>query len=153
MSFLENRIPPPVILLLAMLFMRLVASFDTSTWLYFDYRKWVALGICFIGVAIVVSAVLSFKRAQTTVNPLAPESSSQLVTSGIFKLSRNPMYLGMVFVAIAWGIYLASIVSFIMVAIFVLYITRFQIKPEERAMQSLFGNEFENYAKATRRWL
>lgn len=153
MSYLENRVPPPMILLISMLCMRIIAGFDNSTLLSFKLHNWVALAICIAGVAIAISAVVSFKKAQTTINPLAPESSSRLVTSGIFKLTRNPMYLGMALVGFAWGFYLASVYSLMMVAVFVVLITYFQIKPEERAMRRLFGGDFERYAKATRRWL
>lgn len=153
MNYLENRVPPPVVLLISLVIMRFIAMFDKNTWLMLEYHTWVAVGICVVGVAIAIVAVAGFKKAQTTVNPLAPERASRLVVHGIFKVSRNPMYLGMTLVAIAWAVYLGSLYSLSGVIIFMLFITRFQIKPEERAMATLFGDEFERYARSTRRWV
>jgi protein-S-isoprenylcysteine O-methyltransferase Ste14 len=111
----------------------------------------VALGA--IGIAIAIGGVMSFRRAKTTVNPLKPETSAVLVSTGVYSFTRNPMYLGMVSVLFGWAAYLSSIWSLLGPVLFALYITRFQIVPEERALERLFGAPFAEYKKRVRRWL
>ena len=113
----------------------------------------VAVILALVGVAIALSGVISFRRAQTTVNPLKPETSTALVTTGIYRITRNPMYLGMLAVLLAWAAYLSSAWALLGPVAFALYITRFQIIPEERALQSLFSTTFVEYTQRTRRWL
>lgn len=105
------------------------------------------------GVAIALSGVVSFRRVRTTVNPLKPEASTSLVSTGIYKVTRNPMYLGMLAVLLAWAAYLPSVLALLGPAAFALYITRFQIIPEERVLHSLFGAAFVEYTQKVRRWL
>jgi protein-S-isoprenylcysteine O-methyltransferase Ste14 len=97
--------------------------------------------------------VVAFRRAGTTVNPMKPESSSSLVVSGIYAFTRNPMYLGFLFALLAWAIYLSHPAAFLVLPLFVWYMNRFQIEPEERALASLFGEAFTTYAARVRRWL
>jgi protein-S-isoprenylcysteine O-methyltransferase Ste14 len=87
------------------------------------------------------------------VNPLSPEQSTKLVTDGIFKYSRNPMYLGMVFILSSMAVFFNLIGGIILIALFCSYITKFQIIPEERAMSNLFSQDFNKYKHATRRWI
>jgi len=100
-----------------------------------------------------MGGVVSFRRAKTTVNPLRPEASAALVSTGVYSFTRNPMYLGMALVLFAWAAYLSSIWSLVGPVLFALYITRFQIVPEERALERLFGASFAEYKKRVRRWL
>jgi protein-S-isoprenylcysteine O-methyltransferase Ste14 len=106
-----------------------------------------------IGVAVALSGVLAFRRAQTTVNPLKPETSAALVSTGVYSFTRNPMYLGMVLGLFAWAVYLSSVWSLLGPVVFALYITRFQIIPEERVLDRLFGASFAAYKRRVRRWL
>jgi protein-S-isoprenylcysteine O-methyltransferase Ste14 len=105
------------------------------------------------GVAVAVAGVISFRRAETTVNPLKPESATSLVSTGVFAVTRNPMYLGLLLALVGWAMYLAAPVPLIGPVGFWLYIDRFQIVPEERALKKLFGNHFDEYAANVRRWL
>jgi protein-S-isoprenylcysteine O-methyltransferase Ste14 len=116
-------------------------------------RLLVVAALCAIGVVVALSGVMSFRRARTTVNPLKPETSAALVSTGVYSFTRNPMYLGMVLVLFAWAVYLASIWSLVGPVLFALYITRFQIIPEERVLDGLFGPPFAEYKKRVRRWL
>ena len=100
-----------------------------------------------------IAGVVSFRKAKTTVNPLKPEEATSLVNSGIFRFTRNPMYVGFALVLLAWAIYLSSPLSLVGVLGFILYIDRLQIEPEERALNELFGSEFESYRSNVRRWL
>ncbi|MCG9730872.1 isoprenylcysteine carboxylmethyltransferase family protein [Shewanella sp. Isolate13] len=106
-----------------------------------------------LGVLCAFAGVISFNRAKTTVHPLKPETASALVTSGIYRFSRNPMYLGMAFTLCAWACYLGNIWSLVGVIGFLLYMYRFQIRPEERALERLFGQAFIDYKKRVRPWL
>lgn len=156
MAFLENKIPPPLVLLIVLIAMTIGAHFDQTRLLKVDIAYWnagTALLIGLAGTLVAISGVISFRKAQTTVNPLQPEKASRLVVNGVFRFSRNPMYLGMALVCIAWVIYLASPWCLFGVLAFVLFITRFQIIPEERAMRRLFGDQFARYQAETRRWI
>jgi protein-S-isoprenylcysteine O-methyltransferase Ste14 len=113
----------------------------------------VAVGLGLAGVAVIGSAMLSFWIARTTVNPMKPSSASFLVTSGIYGFTRNPMYLGMLLALVGWALYVANVLSFLFLPAFILYMNRFQIEPEERALTALFGPEFLEYASRVRRWI
>ena len=108
--------------------------------------------MCYRSIFFSISGLLAFRAARTTVNPLKPEAASALVQSGVYRVSRNPMYVGFALLLLAWCLYLGSLLSFIGVLSFVFFIDRFQVLPEERAMHSLFGTEFDDYAKKVRRW-
>lgn len=117
---------------------------------------WHELAIAFflaMAAYVALSAILLFKSTGTTVDPRAPEAASILVTDGVFRWTRNPMYLGLCCCLFALGTYLASLVSLVVVPVFILYITRYQILPEERALKARFGEQFDAYCKVTRRWL
>ncbi|MGQ0510810.1 MAG: methyltransferase family protein [Betaproteobacteria bacterium] len=112
-----------------------------------------AILLAFLGAAIDVAGLLAFRKARTTINPLKPEKASSLVQSGIYRYTRNPMYLGMLVLLLAWTAYLAHPAAFAVLPLFVLYINRFQIEPEERAMAKLFGAQFDDYRNRVRRWI
>ena len=109
----------------------------------------------FFSAALIIglSAVFGFHRAKTTVNPLKPEASTALVTGGIYQWTRNPMYLAMLLVLVAWACIVSNWASLAMLPLFVAYLNRFQIGPEERALHARFGAEFESYRRKVRRWL
>jgi protein-S-isoprenylcysteine O-methyltransferase Ste14 len=154
MRFLELRVPPPLVgVIIAGAMWFIASSLPPLLPLPVSARLPVAIILALVGVAIALSGVISFRRAQTTVNPLKPETSTALVSSGIFRITRNPMYLGMLAVLLAWAAYLSSAWALLGPVAFALYITRFQIIPEERALQSLFGTTFVEYTQRTRRWL
>ena len=153
MQALENRIPPPIVTALFGLLMWLTARYTPGLAPANLVRVLVALLVLTIGVFFSVVGVLSFRQAQTTVNPLKPETASALVRSGIYQYSRNPMYVGFALVLLAWACYLASLFALFGVLGFVLYMNRFQIRPEERALITLFGSEYQVYQTQVRRWL
>ena len=107
-----------------------------------------------IALLICIAGVVSFRIAQTTVNPNKPEQASTLVIKGIYRVSRNPMYLGFLLLLIAWGMYLSHWLSLLLLpTIFVIYINRFQIPLEEEALHLKFGDEFISYKKLVHKWL
>ena len=153
MRFLELRIPPPIVGLIVGGGMWTVAHLPPILPLPWLARLLVALVLVTIGAAVAVGGIASFRRARTTVNPLKPETSVALVSTGVYSFTRNPMYLGMVLALFAWAVYLSSVWSLLGPVLFALYITRFQIVPEERVLDRLFGASFAAYKKRVRRWL
>lgn len=153
MGALENRIPPPLVATLFGLLMWLAARLlPGALQLAIEWRIGLALLVLLAGVAICLAGVLSFRHARTTVNPLKPETASALVSSGVYRYTRNPMYLGFATTLLAWAIYLAWPLALLGVMGFVLYMNRFQIEPEERALAGLFGSDFAQYCSQVRRW-
>ena len=116
-------------------------------------RLAVSIALLVLGVAVSAAGVLSFRRARTTLNPTKPEEASSLVRTGIYRITRNPMYLGLVLVLVGWATFLSSAWALLGVASFVLYMSRFQIAPEERALSALFAGEYASYKASVRRWL
>lgn len=149
---LENRIPPPIVAGIFAALMWLVSRYVPGLEQESSMRTGVALVPLVVGAVVCLSGVVSFRRAKTTVNPLKPETASSLVASGVFRYSRNPMYLGFALILVAWAAFLSSPIALLGVVGFVLYINRFQIAPEERALTSLFGQEFVEYKLRVRRW-
>lgn len=153
MRYLELRFPPTLVWTTVAAAMWVIASLPPIWPPPSSFRLWTGVILLVLGIAIAQSAIISFRRAQTTVNPLEPATSTSLVSSGIFAITRNPMYLGMLIDLLGWAAYLASALALLGPVAFVLYVTRFQIIPEERAMHSLFGSAFSEYSERVRRWL
>lgn len=149
MDWLEHRIPPPLVAIITAVLMWLVVRPIAPL----GNRLWLALLVVLAGVAVCLAGVASFRRARTTVNPLKPESASSLVVAGIYRHTRNPMYLGFAIILLGWCVFLGSALAVIGVAAFVLFIGRFQIRPEERALRELFGAEFDAFCGRVRRWV
>ncbi len=109
--------------------------------------------LALIGALTCVTGVVSFRRAKTTVNPMKPNSTSSLVISGIYKYTRNPMYLGLVLVLLGWAAFLSNLAALALLPAFVLYINRFQIMPEENVLASSFPHAYAAYRARVRRWI
>jgi protein-S-isoprenylcysteine O-methyltransferase Ste14 len=150
---LELKIPPLALVLIAALLMWLGASWVPEFNFQIHFQAIVAWILGFLGVIVCVLGVLEFKRVRTTVNPTKPQSSSSLVKTGIYSSTRNPMYLGFVLILAGWATATGSFVAFLALPAFVVYMNRFQIKPEERALTSIFGEEFKAYCAIVRRWI
>jgi protein-S-isoprenylcysteine O-methyltransferase Ste14 len=148
---LNNKIPPVIVVLFFAGIMALIAHYSVIDFTVFV--AYFAASLVIIGCASCLAGVVSFKLAKTTVNPNKPEQASKLVTSGIYRISRNPMYLGFAFILAGWGVWLSSVWAMLGVVGFIGYLTLFQIMPEERALSKLFGDEFTAYKARVRRWL
>ena len=137
---MNNKIPPPIVTL----FFGLCIYLSRSYFPEFSNSVLNLLSIIsfVVGIFVFAAAVSSFKKQKTTVNPISIENASSLVVSGIFKYSRNPMYLGMSFVLLGLTFKFNVIGGLFLTGIFMLFITIFQIKPEEVAMEKLFDQEF-----------
>ena len=148
---METKIPPPVVTLI--FGFAIYVSRKIFPEIEIQYSSFFGMILLLLGFFILISAVKLFRNDKTTVNPLSPEQATKLVTNGIFKLSRNPMYLGMAVILASVAVFFNIIGGIIFMALFCLYITKFQIIPEEKAMKELFAQDFEQYMKATRRWI
>lgn len=152
MSKLELKVPP--VLLVALFAVAMYAMSAATIEGRADGIPVLLSMMCAIaGGLICMTGVVQFRKVRTTVNPVNPASASSLVTSGIYKVSRNPMYLGFLLILLAWAFFLSNAYSAAAIPFFVFYMNRFQIVPEERALARLFGHEFTAYASKVRRWI
>jgi protein-S-isoprenylcysteine O-methyltransferase Ste14 len=119
----------------------------------FPWRFTLIVVVLVAGILVGGIAVSLFARARTTVNPLKPRESSALVTRGVYRWTRNPMYLGMLIVLVAWALFVANWLAFVGLPLFIVLINRFQIGPEERVLRERFGAPFDDYCRKVRRWL
>ncbi|MEO1013912.1 MAG: isoprenylcysteine carboxylmethyltransferase family protein [Pseudomonadota bacterium] len=146
-------IPPPAIGAL------LALGMWTWAWatpeMAFDLSFWRPLAFVFgaAGLAIDLTSVAAFFRRKTTVNPMTPEKTRRLVVDGFYRFSRNPMYLGMLLMLIGWALWLGHPFGFAGPALFIWLINEMQIKPEERALEEIFGEEYLAYKARVRRWI
>ena len=153
MTTLEHRIPPPIVGLLVAAGMWAVATLGPLLPISDTFRLAVVAILAATGLSFDLLGFLAFHASRTTINPLKPERASTLVTGGVYRITRNPMYVGLAVLLTAWAVYLAAVVPLLGPVLFVLYITRFQIRPEERILAGLFGDEYSRYAARVRRWL
>ncbi|KGJ97428.1 methyltransferase family protein [Colwellia psychrerythraea] len=153
MKFLENKIPPPLVALLTAAGMWWLSTLTPLITLTSTIKMALVAVFTLSGAFFALAGAVSFRLAKTTVNPLKPDTASSLVTSGIYQFSRNPMYVGFVAFLFAWTSYLESAWGVALIAVYVAYIQRFQIMPEERALIKIFKDEFINYKKQVRPWL
>ncbi len=148
---LNNKIPPVLVVLFFAGLMALIAHYSVI-----DFSAFITyIAVIFVGIGVIfcIAGVVSFRLAKTTVNPNNPEQASELVTKGIYRISRNPMYVGFAFILLGWGVWLMSIWAIICIVGFIAYITQFQIIPEERALIKIFGQQYVDYMNRVRRWL
>jgi protein-S-isoprenylcysteine O-methyltransferase Ste14 len=153
MNALELKIPPLAQVLIIAGLMSLAAALSRDFLLPLAIRWWGAMLFVGSGGLLALAGGWSFHRRGTTVNPLQPETASALVTSGVYRLSRNPMYAGFLLCLCGWGCYLGNAYALLGPVAFVLYMNRFQIIPEERALERIFGAEYDAYHRMVRRWL
>ena len=150
---LELKIPPPLVALCVALMMWfttwIVGPADMPRLL----RVGAALALVVAGLGFDLAGLASFLRAKTTINPLRPAATSALVMSGVYRFTRNPMYVGLLLVLLGWATYLGNGVAYLLAPLFVFYIGRFQIVPEERMLADKFGADYAAYRAKVRCWL
>ena len=150
---LELRIPPVLVWFGFAAAMFGVAGAGPALDFELAGSSWIALALGVLGVAVAVAGVAAFRRKGTTVNPLTPNATSLVVSSGVYRVSRNPMYLGFFLALAGWAVYLSNLGAALLLPVYVAYMTRLQIEPEERALLAKFGPEFAEYMSRVRRWL
>lgn len=152
LSKIELKVPPVAQVLVVMLLMFGCAQFYESSF-YFNNQLEISGFIAAFGLLVIVAGVVQFRIANTTVNPVKPNETSKVVATGIYRWTRNPMYLGMLLTILGWFVYLGVVVNLVFIAIFIGYMNRFQIKPEEAMLKQLFSEEYEQYINRVRRWI
>jgi protein-S-isoprenylcysteine O-methyltransferase Ste14 len=150
---LELRVPPPVVACLIAGSMWGIALVGPILDVPHFARSIAVLTLVIIGVSFSLAGVVSFRRAKTTVNPMKPGNTTTLVNSGIYRVTRNPMYVGFLFILIAWAVYLLSLWALLGPLAYIIYINVFQIVPEEKVLSAKFGATFDDYKARVRRWL
>ena len=151
MMNIKTKFPPPLV---ALTFGFLI-NYTKNIFPKIEIKNEIIFGSFMIisGLIIILSAIILFKKYQTTITPLNPSNATKLITDGIYKFSRNPMYLGLLFVLFGISIILNPTGGLFLIPLFILYLNIFQIVPEENAMVDLFKDEFLEYRKNVRRWI
>ena len=153
MDALELKIPPVVLVLVLAMTMWIVAMQLPSLAFTLPGRHGLAAIISDVGIFFILAGAYEFQKAKTTLNPTTPAATSSVVASGIYRVSRNPMYVGFLLVLTGWAIFLSHPLPFLLLPAFVAYMNRFQISPEERVLSAKFGDEYDTYKQSVRRWL
>ncbi len=150
---MELKIPPPLLALMCEAFMWGISKTVGLSSVESGVAGPLSLIVLIVGLAISISAIALFRKAKTTINAMKPQSATRLVYAGIYRLSRNPMYLSVLLILTSWAIWLENYFNLAVLFFFVWYITKFQIVPEEKALEELFPEEFESYKSKVRRWI
>lgn len=146
-------IPPPIVALACAAAIwalaRYVPGFDVQV----PGQRMAAFALIGLGLLLDASSIAAFLRAKTTISPLSPEKSAQLVETGFYRITRNPMYLGLLLLLAGYALLQGSALTLPVLAFFIAYITHFQIKPEEERLAGLFGEDYQRYRQRVRRWI
>ncbi len=146
-------IPPPVYaLMMGGLMWFLNHNFPIYHFIAMPWN-WIGIGLILISGAFDIWSILLFLKKHTTANPMKPENTTGLVTKGLYKITRNPMYVGLLVILTGYAIWLGSVSPFLVLPLYYFLITEMQIKPEEEILEQKFGQEYLNYKKRVRRWL
>lgn len=145
-------VPPPIQAAICVGLMALVVRYVPELAFSFPYQLYVAGALSLIGISIDLASLRMFYKQQTTVSPISPEKTSQLVVNGIYQYSRNPMYLGLAIILFGIAIWFGNYGSIAIVPCFIWYVTKYQIQPEEEVLLEKFGVEYANYCAQTGRW-
>lgn len=152
MARLELKIPPAAWFAFFALAMWGLAAACPFAALPLPWKRAGALALAVPGGLCDAVGILEFRKARTTVHPGRPEQAARLVTTGIYRASRNPMYLGLLLILAGWSLALANAAAMLALPAFVACLNRYQIRPEERRLREKFGAEFDAYARTVRRW-
>ncbi len=150
---LELKIPPLVVTLIFGLIAWGISNWFSSASLSITLFKVASYVIFGLGVVIALVAVIKFKKEDTTVDPTSPSKSTSLVINGVYRYTRNPMYLSFFLWLLAYSLYLGNPINLLSLVFFIIYMNNFQIKAEERVLKETFGNEYEVYSSRVRRWI
>jgi len=153
LSLFELKISPVMLTIILAVLMWLMARVTEGYSIAPALRFGAMFSLFTAGTALAVAGILEFRKARTTVNPWRPHASSELVINGIYRWTRNPMYLALQLALVGWGLGLANLYSLLLGFVFVPYMNRFQIQPEENALTRTYGREFRDYCLRVRRWL
>ena len=148
---MKTKIPPPILALIMIALIYISSLFiETTT---FNYQGLLSILFLILGLACAIPSFKLFARYKTTISPLKPSDATALVTEGMYRYSRNPMYLGLLLITIASTIWFGTWLGIIINIVFIFLINFLQIIPEEEALLEIFGEEYEEYKKNVRRWI
>lgn len=150
---LQLKIPPPVYAISIGLLMWLLNRYFPLVHLTDAPWNRVGIAIMIIAGSLDLWSLFLFLKKHTTANPMKPQNTSGIVTTGLYKISRNPMYVGLLMILTGYAVWLGSLTPFLMLPVFYALITEMQIKPEEKILEQKFGDEYLNYKHRVRRWL
>lgn len=153
MKWLRLKIPPALLFLICIGLMWILNRWITPEPLLFKSKDWLVGPLILFGGLIALLGVIEFSRKSTTVNPHKPQNTTAFVRSGVYRFTRNPMYLGMAFILLAGVVKLGNGVAILMIPLFIWYMNVFQVQPEEEMMQQKFGEEYLEYKDSVRRWM
>lgn len=153
MRYLELKIPPLAVCAVFAFAIYGLENVVQSAIVPFSGHRIAAMALMLLGLTLAIAGVVQFRRAKTTVNPLTPLAATSVVDSGVYRLTRNPMYLGMALMLLSVAVWCSTLLGYALVPLFCVYMTEFQIKPEERALLAIFGQEFSIYMTKVRRWI
>ena len=153
MRALRLKIPPVALTLISGLLMWGMSAAIPEAAFSLPGSLLVAIALAIVGGAIALSGVFAFRRHSTTTNPMKPDRAESIVTDGIYRVTRNPMYVGLAIALVGWAIFLANAAALLVPPLFVAYMTHFQIKPEEQALLKKFGRTYADYMDGVRRWV
>jgi len=145
------KIPPPILVMILV-----ISNYFSSKKIdlfYLPNQNFISILILLIGMLILINPIFKFIKSKTTIDPIKFKKVNKLITSGIYKYSRNPMYLGLLMIVISTSIFYLNIFSITTPFLFYFWINRFQIKREEIFLTEKFGKEYVSYKTKTRRWI
>ena len=148
---MKTKIPPPIIALVMIAIIYLSSLIIEP--ITFNYQTLISILVVVIGLACAIPSFRLFAKYKTTISPFTPSETSALVTDGMYRYSRNPMYLGLVFLTIAATIFFGTWLGVVIVVAFIFLLNFLQIIPEEEALLDIFGEEYVEYQKKVRRWI
>ena len=146
-------IPPPILTLMSAILMLIISKYFNKANFSLNQHNQFALFFLIVALIIILISIAKFIKIKTTISPLKPNKTSILVDSGIYKYTRNPMYLGLFLILFSLFLYLKNFLSFLVLPLFVIYITKNQILPEEKVLENLFGDQYKKYKNKVRRWI
>ena len=146
-------IPPPILTLMSAILMLIISKYFNKANFSLNQHNQFALFFLIVALIIILISIAKFIKIKTTISPLKPNKTSILVDSGIYKYTRNPMYLGLLLILFSLFFYLKNFLSFLVLPLFVIYITKNQILPEEKVLENLFGDQYKKYKNKVRRWI
>ncbi len=150
---MKFKIPPVIVFLIAFGFLRLIHYINTDLVVDLPYRAYISSLFVILGALAGLLGILEFRKYKTTVDPTNPNKASAIVTTGIYRLTRNPMYLGMALVLLGIIVRYSNPLTLIAMVFLIWYLTQFQIKPEEEILKQNFGKPYQDYLNKVRRWI
>ena len=152
LKMLELKVPPLIITLIFGFLMWTVSILISFNYGHYFFKSASCL-VFLVGLVIALVAVLKFRKEDTTVDPRDPTKSERLVVTGVYRYTRNPMYLSFLLFLVSYGLFLGNLANLISLLLFILYMNLYQIKPEEKILLAKFQSSYRVYMQTVRRWL